>query len=79
VYRPAYPLSFWQRIFTYHALGSNIWEISHDVGAAAGIASEALATRFKHVIVSDPNEGYVNIASARLRQLGFPDSTFTFL
>jgi SAM-dependent methyltransferase len=79
VHRPIYPQSFWERIYTYHTQSSNTWSIAHDVGAGAGIASEELAKRFKHVIVSDPNEGYVDIASARLGQFGFPKNKFAFL
>ncbi|KAG9234295.1 S-adenosyl-L-methionine-dependent methyltransferase [Amylocarpus encephaloides] len=78
-HRPMYPTSFWERVYTYHAQSSNNWGIAHDVGAGAGIASEELANRFQHVIVSDPNDGYVDIASRRLRRFGFPPNKFAFL
>ncbi|EPE26583.1 S-adenosyl-L-methionine-dependent methyltransferase [Glarea lozoyensis ATCC 20868] len=79
VHRPVYPSSFWERIFTYHAQSSNSWGTAHDVGAGAGIAAQELAKRFNHIIVSDPNEGYVGIASERLGQFGFCKSKFAFL
>jgi 2-polyprenyl-3-methyl-5-hydroxy-6-metoxy-1,4-benzoquinol methylase len=65
-YRPVYPASHYQRIYEHHRLHSDNWEVAHDVGAGAGIASQELAKKFERVIVSDPNDGYVDIASSRL-------------
>jgi 2-polyprenyl-3-methyl-5-hydroxy-6-metoxy-1,4-benzoquinol methylase len=65
-YRPVYPTSHYERIYEHHRLHSGSWKTAHDVGAGAGIASQELAKKFERVIVSDPNDGYVNIASPRL-------------
>jgi trans-aconitate 3-methyltransferase len=79
-YRPLYPPSFFKRIYDYHNSHSNTWKTAHDVGAGAGIASQDLATKFETVILSDPNDDYVNIASERLtKEFGFPASKFKFL
>jgi ubiquinone/menaquinone biosynthesis C-methylase UbiE len=79
-YRPLYPQSFYQRIYDYHTQNSNTWETAHDVGAGAGIASQELATKFQTVIVSDPNDGYANIAAERLiKEFRFPEKKFKFL
>ncbi|KAI0103930.1 S-adenosyl-L-methionine-dependent methyltransferase [Nemania sp. FL0031] len=80
-YRHVYPVSFFHRIYTYHSekLGAG-WSVAHDIGAGAGIASSALAKRFNHVVVSDPNEGYTALAQELLVQKSlFPESKFTFL
>ncbi|KAK0121171.1 hypothetical protein ONS96_011352 [Cadophora gregata f. sp. sojae] len=79
-YRPAYPRSFWDRIYNYHDSHSGQYGVAHDVGSGAGIASHDLARKFRHVIVSDPNDNYTNIASERLiSQYGHPKEKFTFL
>ncbi|KAG4439682.1 hypothetical protein IFR05_004819 [Cadophora sp. M221] len=79
-YRPAYLSSFWNRIYSYHSSHSGDFGVAHDVGAGAGIASQDLARNFEKVIVSDPNDNYTNIASARLiTQLEYPKEKFTFL
>ncbi len=79
-YRPAYPYSLWKRIYYYHDSHAGQYGVAHDVGAGAGIASQDLAPKFRHVIVSDPNDNYTNIASERLiSQLGSPKEKFTFL
>jgi trans-aconitate 3-methyltransferase len=79
-YRSLYPPSFFERIYDYHTAHSNTWETAHDVGAGAGIASQNLATRFETVILSDPNDDYVDIAVTRLTtEFGFPQSKFKLL
>lgn len=68
-YRPLYPGSFFDRIFAYHAHKPDTnWSTAHDVGAGCGIVSSHLAARFNHVIVSDPNEGYTELAQKLLVQ-----------
>ncbi|KAI5920089.1 S-adenosyl-L-methionine-dependent methyltransferase [Camillea tinctor] len=64
-YRPIYPPSFYSRIFDYHAgkLDPRVgWDVAHDVGAGCGIVASTLASRFQTVVVSDPNEGYTELA-----------------
>ncbi|KAL2069515.1 hypothetical protein VTL71DRAFT_14194 [Oculimacula yallundae] len=79
-YRPMYPESYWRRIFQYHDSHNGKYEVAHDVGAGAGVATQYIAPKFEKIIVSDPNDGYVKIASDRLiSQYGYPESKFTFL
>ncbi|KAI2463317.1 S-adenosyl-L-methionine-dependent methyltransferase [Annulohypoxylon bovei var. microspora] len=81
LYRPIYQKSFFTRIFDYHSqkLGTS-WSTAHDIGAGHGIASSTLATRFDRVVVSDPNDGYTQIARKLLtEQCGFSESKFVFL
>lgn len=79
-YRPAYPPSFYNRLYTEHAQNLNTFGVINDVGAGAGIASEKLAEKFKKVIVSEPNAKYVKIAEQRLNSLNkFPKDKFSFL
>lgn len=79
-HRPLYPPSYYNRIYKYHSQHSDKWDVAHDVGTGPGIISQELANKFKHVIASDPNEGYVDIACDRLtNEFGFPKSQFTFL
>ena len=68
-FRPAYPISLFSRIFEYHKTHCDRWEVAHDAGSGAGVAAEALAKRFKRVIVSDPNAEYVEVAKERLMNL----------
>lgn len=45
-----------------------------------GIVSAVLATRFKHIVVSDPNDGYTAQARENLvERSGLPETSFTFL
>ncbi|KAF2969183.1 hypothetical protein GQX73_g4379 [Xylaria multiplex] len=81
LYRPIYPGSFFRRIYEYHAqkLGAS-WSTAHDVGAGHGIVASTLADRFDHVIVSDPNDGYTDVAYGLLvERCGWPESKFSFL
>ena len=64
--RPSYPDSLFSRIFRYHREHGGRFNVAHDAGAGAGIASTALATAFDQVIVSDPNEDYIEAAKARI-------------
>ncbi|TVY84447.1 Methyltransferase ptaH [Lachnellula suecica] len=86
-YRPVYPASHYERIYKYHELHSNSWGSAHDVGAGPGVVSQELATRFEHVVISDPNDEALSIARLRLPSdlliidlsSGFSKDTFTFL
>lgn len=80
-YRPVYPASFYKRIYDYHSRkpGAN-WSVAHDVGAGCGVVSAQLTHRFGSVIVSDPNDGYVDLARKILVQdSGIPKSKLFFL
>jgi Methyltransferase domain len=45
-----------------------------------GIASQELATKFQTIIVSDPNDGYANIAAKRItKAFGLAEKMFRFL
>ncbi|KAI8944502.1 hypothetical protein F4801DRAFT_571482 [Xylaria longipes] len=81
LYRPIYPESFFSRIYEYHAQKSEAsWSIAHDVGAGHGIVSSTLANRFDHVVVSDPNDGYNEVARQLLvEKSGWHESKFVFL
>ncbi|KAI4870118.1 S-adenosyl-L-methionine-dependent methyltransferase [Hypoxylon rubiginosum] len=80
-YRPIYPTSFFERIYSYHAQKpGSAWSVAHDVGAGCGIVSSILATRFDNVIVSDPNDGYAALARKLLvEEASLPESKFRFL
>lgn len=81
IYRPAYPPSFFSRIYNYHSSKPHAtWSTAHDVGAGCGVVSAQLAPHFDHVIVSDPNDGYVVVARNTLvDELHVPESKLTFL
>ena len=72
-FRPTYPGSLYSRIYEYHEQRCGQWNTVHDAGSGAGIAAEALAKRFKNVVVSDPNEEYLDVAKLRLEQLDAGD------
>ncbi|KAI1657998.1 S-adenosyl-L-methionine-dependent methyltransferase [Daldinia decipiens] len=80
-YRPAYPQSFFERIYNYHAQkAGTAWSVAHDIGAGCGVVSSVLASRFDSVIVSDPNDGYAELAREFiLEKTSFPESKFKFL
>ncbi len=82
-YRPVYPASFFERIYTYHATkSSSSWSVAHDIGAGCGVVSSSLAARFPSVIVSDPNDGYVSLARRLLVEqstAAAAGTTFQFL
>ncbi|KPI41104.1 putative S-adenosylmethionine-dependent methyltransferase CRG1 [Cyphellophora attinorum] len=80
-YRPKYPHSLFQRIYTYHiANGGSFDGTAHDAGCGPGITAEILALQFKHLICSDHSESAV--AAARDHLLGSNGRTanalFTF-
>ncbi|KAI1746911.1 S-adenosyl-L-methionine-dependent methyltransferase [Xylaria castorea] len=81
LYRPVYTESFFRRIYEYHAQKPEAsWSTAHDVGAGHGIVASTLANRFEHVVVSDPNDGYTEIAHQLLvNKSGWPESKFAFL
>ena len=80
--RPVYPPSLYARIYNHHSAArpDNAFHTVHDAGAGAGIASERLAERFAHVIVSQPNTEYIQMAEKRLSSLPhqFPTDKFTY-
>jgi SAM-dependent methyltransferase len=81
VYRPIYPVSFYQRIYEYHSQKKGArWSVAHDIGAGCGIVTSALASRFDSVVVSDPNDGNIPLARRLLVEEGsLPESNLRFL
>ncbi|KAL4974561.1 hypothetical protein BDW66DRAFT_139428 [Aspergillus desertorum] len=80
-YRPIYPPSFFEHIYSYHAKkpGSS-WSVAHDIGAGCGVISASLAAKFPSVIVSDPNDGYVTLAQSLLENdTASSKASFSFL
>ncbi|KAI1362463.1 S-adenosyl-L-methionine-dependent methyltransferase [Xylaria arbuscula] len=80
-YRPIYKESFFRRILDYHTQKSEAsLSLAHDVGAGHGIVAATLAKTFNRVVVSDPSEGYNEVARQLLiGQCGWPESKFRFL
>jgi SAM-dependent methyltransferase len=77
-HRPSYTPSFYENIYTHQAsLDGNVFDIALDAGAGPGIVAEKLASKFKKVIVSEPNPSYLKVAQHRLSSL--TSSTFEFL
>ncbi|KAI1114063.1 S-adenosyl-L-methionine-dependent methyltransferase [Nemania sp. NC0429] len=81
LYRPAYPESFFKRIYEYHAQQPGAsWSTAHDVGAGHGIVSRSHAKKFERVVVSDPNEVSNNIARQLLtKEYGKSEADFKFV
>ncbi|KAI1470660.1 S-adenosyl-L-methionine-dependent methyltransferase [Daldinia caldariorum] len=79
--RPAYPPSFFQRIYDYHGQKAGAaWSVAHDIGAGCGIVSSVLAGHLDQVVVSDPNDGYTTVARDLLVEKSLlPESKFRFL
>ncbi|KAJ4359559.1 uncharacterized protein N0V89_000114 [Didymosphaeria variabile] len=65
--RPSIPQSFFNTIFDYHASQNGSFTAAHEVGAGVGVHSPRLATRFKHVLISDIIESNIQIAKSRLQ------------
>lgn len=62
---------FYKVIFDYHStVGSNKWNLAHDIGTGPGNVAEVLARRFSKVIASDVSPVHVAAAKERLRSLG---------
>jgi trans-aconitate 3-methyltransferase len=80
-FRPPYPQSFFDRIYSYHgAKPFATWDAAHDIGAGCGVVSATLANRFNNVVVSDPNPGYVALAQKLLvEDSGLPADNLQFL
>jgi len=79
-WRPKYPPTFFDRLYKTQSENLNKFDTVNDVGAGAGIASEILATKFKKVIVSEPNKEYLAFAETRLNSLEkFEKGKFEFL
>ncbi|KAL4789635.1 hypothetical protein BDV19DRAFT_394892 [Aspergillus venezuelensis] len=80
-FRPVYPPSFFERIYSYHAQKPNAsWNVAHDIGAGCGVVSASLAAKFPKVIVSDPNDGFVTLAQTLLeKDYASASTSFRFL
>ncbi|KAL4955422.1 S-adenosyl-L-methionine-dependent methyltransferase [Aspergillus filifer] len=77
-YRPRYSENLYREIYGYHSrFPTNTFDKTHDVGAGVGTVSEKLAEQFEHVIVSEPNTEYLDIATARLSNIA--KAKFTYL
>jgi len=77
-HRPPYPQSFYDRLYVHHSRFSDSFAIVNDCGAGGGVASKELAKKFAKVIVSEPNEKYLNFARLHLEPK-FPKGKFEFL
>jgi SAM-dependent methyltransferase len=81
-YRPQYPPSLYTRLYQYHSAArpGNTFQIAHDEGTGPGITTEKLSEKFAHVIASDPNVDYIEIAERRLTTgpRALPKACFTF-
>ncbi|KAK5112383.1 hypothetical protein LTR62_004346 [Meristemomyces frigidus] len=64
--RPNIPESFFQRIYDYHSHEGGAFNLVHDAGAGGGVLSARFATRFNHVLVSDPSADNLNVARQSL-------------
>jgi trans-aconitate 3-methyltransferase len=73
--RPQVPDGFFEMIFKYHEEHGGSFDFAHDVGAGPGIHSDRLATRFRHVRVSDLSANNIDMAK---RRLGEPGGRYTF-
>ncbi|ETN43072.1 uncharacterized protein HMPREF1541_02230 [Cyphellophora europaea CBS 101466] len=72
-YRPEYPPSLFQRIYTFHVENGGRFEgTAHDAGCGPGITAGILSLQFTHVICSDFSKKAVD--SARTRLVGPPQS-----
>lgn len=68
-YRPQYPASLFQRIYTYHIINGGTFDgTAHDAGCGPGITAAILSLQFKHVICSDFSQKAID--SARVNLLG---------
>ena len=66
-YRPQYPASLFQRIYTYHIINGGTFEgTAHDAGCGPGITAAILSLQFKHVLCSDFSQTAINSARANL-------------
>jgi hypothetical protein len=76
-YRPVYPDSLFNAIYNYHAAASpdNKFMAAHDVGAGPRNVSVRLAERFAHVVLSEPNREFLNIAKGRLTSSSCSDGS----
>jgi SAM-dependent methyltransferase len=84
-YRPQYPVSLFQRIYTYHIINGGTFDgTAHDAGCGPGITAGILSLQFKQVICSDFSQTAID--SAKTNLLGssqkpcksFTNSNFTF-
>lgn len=64
--RPKYDTcGFYDNIFRYHDAHSAAYDTAHDIGTGPGQVATVLATRFRHVVASDPNEAHIGICRRR--------------
>lgn len=68
-YRPPYPKSLYDMIFSYHRSHSGRFDFAHDVGSGAGIVAAELANHFRRLHVSDPSSHNFANAQKNLGQL----------
>ncbi|KAL4904009.1 hypothetical protein BDW74DRAFT_185733 [Aspergillus multicolor] len=80
-FRPVYPPSFFEHIYSYHAQKNHSsWNVAHDIGAGCGVVSAGLASKFPRVVVSDPNDGFVTLAQTLLeKDTSSATTSFRFL
>lgn len=70
-YRPQYPASLFQRVYTHHIINGGTFDgIAHDAGCGPGITAAILSLQFKHVVCSDFSQQAID--SARENLLGTP-------
>ncbi|KAF8755081.1 S-adenosyl-L-methionine-dependent methyltransferase [Rhizoctonia solani] len=70
-FRPTYPRSLYDFIYTYHAQSKRAgWEKVVDLGCGTGQATLEVADRFKKAIGCDPSEGMVENARLAAEQSG---------
>ncbi|KEP54033.1 putative S-adenosylmethionine-dependent methyltransferase [Rhizoctonia solani 123E] len=70
-FRPTYPRSLFEFIYTYHAQSGRAgWETVVDLGCGTGQATLEVADQFKEAVGCDPSEGMVKNARLAAEQSG---------
>jgi SAM-dependent methyltransferase len=84
-YRPQYPTSLFQRIYTYHVINGGSFDgTAHDAGCGPGVTAAILSLQFKHVVCSDYSQSAIDAAhmnllgSAQVPCKGATNANFTF-
>ena len=65
--RPRVPNSFFDRVFEYHSSHSGCFNTVNDLGAGPGTFSATLASKFRQVILTDPNKETLDVAKRYLK------------
>ena len=74
-YRPQYPASLFQRVYTYHIINGGTFDgTAHDAGCGPGITAGILSLQFKHVICSDFSQKAIDSARENLLGTSQPSS-----